>query len=83
MLQAENLTLSYQDGERTLNVVDDFFSTIADHQFVGILGPSGSGKSSLLYLLCGLPVATRGEIFLDGHPYSKIPDRERADLRLT
>ena len=81
MLQAENLTLTYQDGDRTLNAVDDVSITIEDHQFIGILGPSGSGKSSLLYLLSGLREPTQGEIYLDDRPYGKIPERERTSLR--
>ena len=83
MLQAENLTLTYQDGDRRLNAVNDVSFIIEDHQFIGILGPSGSGKSSLLYLLSGLRVATHGEIYLDDRPYSRISDRELADLRRT
>jgi putative ABC transport system ATP-binding protein len=50
MLQGENLTLTYQDGETTIDAVHDVSITVEDHQFIGILGPSGSGKSSLLYL---------------------------------
>jgi putative ABC transport system ATP-binding protein len=81
MLQGENLTLTYQDGEKTINAVNDVSIAIQDHQFVGILGPSGSGKSSLLYLLSGLRRATEGEVYLDGRTYNKMPDRERVALR--
>ena len=62
MLHGENLTLTFQDGDRTLDAVHDVSITIQDHQFIGILGPSGSGKSSLLYLLSGL----RSDILLKG-----------------
>jgi putative ABC transport system ATP-binding protein len=81
MLQGENLTLTYQDGDKTVNAVNDVSITIQDHQFIGILGPSGSGKSSLLYLLSGLRRATEGEVYLDGRAYGKMPDRERVALR--
>jgi putative ABC transport system ATP-binding protein len=81
MLQGENLTLTYQDGDKTINAVNDVSIAIQDHQFIGILGPSGSGKSSLLYLLSGLRRATEGEVYLDGRAYSKMPDRERVALR--
>jgi putative ABC transport system ATP-binding protein len=83
MLQAEHLTLTYQDGTSTLDAVHDVSLTIVDHQFVGILGPSGSGKSSLLYLLSGLRKPTSGEVYLDDRPYSRMPDRERVALRRT
>jgi putative ABC transport system ATP-binding protein len=81
MLQGENLTLTYQDGDRTIDAVHNVSITIQDHQFIGILGPSGSGKSSLLYLLSGLRQATQGEIYLDGRAYGKMSSRERVALR--
>jgi putative ABC transport system ATP-binding protein len=83
MLQAENLTLTYKDGESMVDAVCDVSLTIEDHQFIGILGPSGSGKSSLLYLLSGLRRASQGEVYLDDRAYSKMPERERVALRRT
>jgi putative ABC transport system ATP-binding protein len=81
VLQGEALTLTYEDGEDTLDAVHDVSIAIEDHQFIGILGPSGSGKSSLLYLLSGLRQPTAGDITLDGRAYSKMTDRERVALR--
>jgi putative ABC transport system ATP-binding protein len=81
MLRGENLTLTYKDGDTTVNAVKDVSISIQDHQFIGILGPSGSGKSSLLYLLSGLRRTTQGEIYLDGRAYGKMPERERVALR--
>jgi putative ABC transport system ATP-binding protein len=83
MLQGENLTLTYQDGDRMLDAVHDVSLQAQDHQFIGILGPSGSGKSSLLYLLSGLRRPTQGEVYLDDRAYSKMPDRARVALRRT
>ena len=81
MLQGENLTLTYQDGDTTVDAVQDVSMAVGDHQFIGILGPSGSGKSSLLYLLSGLRTPTGGEIYLDDRAYGKMSDRERVALR--
>ena len=81
MLQGESLTLTFEDGDQTLNAVNDVSIAIQDHQFVGILGPSGSGKSSLLYLLSGLRKPSGGEIYLDDRAYGKMSDRERVALR--
>lgn len=83
MLRGENLRLTYQDGDTTVDAVKDVSITIQDHQFIGILGPSGSGKSSLLYLLSGLRKQTHGEIYLDDRPYSQMPERERVAMRRT
>jgi putative ABC transport system ATP-binding protein len=81
MLQGENLTLNYKDGETVVHAVHDVSVTIQDHQFIGILGPSGSGKSSLLYLLSGLRQPTEGDIYLDDRAYSKMSAKERTALR--
>jgi putative ABC transport system ATP-binding protein len=81
MLQADKLTLSYQDGGFTVDAVKDISISFEDHQFIGILGPSGSGKSSLLYLLSGLRQPTTGEICLDDRVYSKMSEKERVSLR--
>jgi putative ABC transport system ATP-binding protein len=83
MLQAEKLTLAYQDGDHTMNAVHGVSMSIQDHQFTGILGPSGSGKSSLLYLLSGLRRPSRGEVYLDSRAYGKMSDRQRVALRRT
>ena len=83
MLQGENLILSYRDGDATVDAVHDVSVTVQDHQFIGILGPSGSGKSSLLYLLSGLRRPTQGDVYLDDRAYSKMSERERVALRRT
>jgi len=83
MLTAEHLTLIYQDGNTVVNAVKDISFAAGDHQFIGILGPSGSGKSSLLYLLSGLRRPTEGEIYLDDRGYSKLSEAERVALRRT
>jgi putative ABC transport system ATP-binding protein len=83
MLQAENLTLEFKDGESTVKAVDGVSLTIKDRQFIGILGPSGSGKSSLLYLLCGLRRADGGDVRLDDRAYGGMTERERTALRRT
>jgi putative ABC transport system ATP-binding protein len=81
MLQGKELTLTYKDGDDTLDAVHNVSIAIEDHQFIGILGPSGSGKSSLLYLLSGLRRPTEGDVYLDGRAYGKMSDRERVALR--
>ncbi|MBN8874762.1 MAG: ATP-binding cassette domain-containing protein [Rhodospirillales bacterium] len=50
--------------------------------FTAISGPSGSGKSSLLYLLGMLDRPTSGEVLLSGQPTASLDDEQRARLRL-
>ena len=62
MIEARDLGLSYADGTGRIDAVDGVSIGIRPGEFLGLLGPSGSGKSSLLYLLAGLKAPTRGEV---------------------
>src|SRR5260370_8772230 len=64
-------------------LVDGIDLTVEKGEFLAITGPSGSGKSSLLYLLGLLDAPTEGEVIICGRPTSKLSETERADIRLT
>ena len=57
--------------------------TIAENEFVAITGPSGSGKSSLLYLLGLLDLPTSGEVLIRGQATVHMDEEERAFTRLS
>ncbi|HEX3014786.1 MAG TPA: ATP-binding cassette domain-containing protein, partial [Desulfobacteria bacterium] len=57
-----NLTKSFS-GNR---VVDNVSFTVNDGELVGLLGPSGGGKSTILRLIAGLELPDAGEIIIDG-----------------
>jgi|YelNatPaOPRAMG01_1025707.scaffolds.fasta_scaffold10898_4 putative ABC transport system ATP-binding protein len=80
-LCAENIYLAYNDGSDVTFAVRGVSLDLSDVGFIGILGPSGSGKSSLLYLLSGLKRATSGEIYYNGRAYSDMKEKERLRLR--
>jgi len=61
-----NVTRSYQNGELTINALDNINLEIEQGAFTVILGPSGSGKSTLLNLIGGMDRPTAGEIIVDG-----------------
>lgn len=70
------------DGIVPVTLVADIDLTIGAREFVAITGPSGSGKSSLLYLLGLLDVPTSGEVLITGHDTARLDDDARAALRL-
>jgi len=69
-------------GERPVTLVQDISMTAEPGEFVAVTGPSGSGKSSLLYLLGLLDAPTEGEVLLQGEPTSAASSRTLAALRL-
>ncbi len=62
MLYGQRLDLVYRDGTGEVRAVDGVDIEVREREFVGIIGPSGSGKSSLLYLLAGLKRPTSGDV---------------------
>ena len=64
-------------------LVRDIDLAIGDNEFVGVTGPSGSGKSSLLYLLGLLDMPTTGEVRIRGKATVHMSEEERARTRLT
>jgi putative ABC transport system ATP-binding protein len=82
MVEAVDVSLIYQDHGREVFACREIDLHVEKGEFVGILGPSGSGKSSLLYLLSGLKNPTRGQIKVGGVDLGSLNDTERADMRL-
>jgi lipoprotein-releasing system ATP-binding protein len=64
-------------------LVHDINLAIRDNEFVAITGPSGSGKSSLLYLLGLLDMPTSGEVLIRGRATAHMDEEERAATRLS
>jgi putative spermidine/putrescine transport system ATP-binding protein len=60
-----------------VEAVADVTLAIERGEFITFLGPSGSGKTTCLMLLAGFEVPDAGEIFIDGHPISRIPPFRR------
>lgn len=72
MLSAQDLALDYPSGGSVAHAVDTVSLSVGLGSFVGLIGPSGSGKSSLMYLLSGLKRPTRGSVAFEGRDYGAI-----------
>jgi lipoprotein-releasing system ATP-binding protein len=64
-------------------LVRDIDLRIGHNEFLAITGPSGSGKSSLLYLLGLLDLPTEGEVLIRGRATARMEEEERAFTRLS
>ena len=72
MLSGQDLALDYRSGASVAHAVDTVSLSVEQGSFVGLIGPSGSGKSSLMYLLSGLKRPTRGSVAFEGQDYRQI-----------
>lgn len=81
VLEIRGLVRCYKSGDRTLEVLKSVDLTLSPGEIVGLIGPSGSGKSSLLHAAGLLERPTAGEVRIDGRDCLKLGDRERTRVR--
>ncbi|MGJ4970511.1 MULTISPECIES: ABC transporter ATP-binding protein [unclassified Bradyrhizobium] len=70
-------------GEVPVTLVADIDLVIHPRELIAITGPSGSGKSSLLYLLGLLDLPSQGDVLIDGRSTTGMSEDERAAVRLS
>ena len=81
VIDAKQLSKTYQDGELSVEVLRDIDLSVAKAETIAIVGASGSGKSTLLHLLGGLDVPTSGRVQLCGQDLGTMNGRDRGLLR--
>ena len=82
ILRTDHLGRVLTTEELPVTLVKDASVDIRTHEFTAIKGPSGSGKSSLLYLLGLLDTPTSGRIFIDNIDITDYSPRQLAQIRL-
>jgi putative ABC transport system ATP-binding protein len=81
LIQTENLTKIYGQGETAVTALDHVNLTVNAGEFVAVMGPSGCGMSTLLHLLGGLDKASDGYVVIDGHNLNDLSDDQLTELR--
>lgn len=81
MLQLENITKSFRDGDSELSVLRGVDLNLDDGDQASIMGSSGCGKSTLLHILGGIERADSGSYTLDGDRLTEMSPAELAEIR--
>ncbi|MET3292167.1 ABC transporter ATP-binding protein [Brevibacillus fluminis] len=81
VIEIEELKKIYTIGDQEIQALRGVNLTIEEGDFVAIMGPSGSGKSSMMNVIGCLDKPTSGEFYLDGFPVSEAHDDDLAVIR--
>jgi len=84
LLESKQLSKTFTLGKQNEHrVLKDVNLTIAQGDYVAVMGASGSGKSTLLYNMSGMDRLTSGSVTFRGQELSKMHDQALSELRLT
>lgn len=83
IIQLDHVSLTLESGAGPVNILRDISFVIERGESVGIVGPSGSGKSSLMSLMTGLEQASDGHVWVDGMTLTKADEDALALHRLS
>ena len=81
LLETTNLKKSFEHVNGRITLFENINLKVKEGDLVALVGPSGSGKSSLLHLLALLDEPTKGEIILNNKQTKNLPDGQRDEIR--
>lgn len=83
LLIGKNIRKSYGEGNEKQVVLDNVSVSIKTGEFISIMGPSVSGKSTLMYVLSRMDVPEGGNVTFDGDDLAVIKEKDLAEIRRT
>ncbi|PWW08724.1 putative ABC transport system ATP-binding protein [Paenibacillus cellulosilyticus] len=81
LIEFKNVTKQYRIGEVSIKALDGVDFSIAEGEFVVILGASGAGKSTILNILGGMDTATSGQVIVGGEEITRLKDKRLTAYR--
>ncbi len=76
-IEVRGLTKQFGNGADSVTALDNVSLSIRQNEFFTLLGPSGCGKTTLLRLIAGFELPTRGNVLLEGQSVVHLPPNER------
>ena len=76
VIEARNLVKTYGEGEGLMYALDGASIKVYEHEFLVIIGGSGSGKSTFLNMIGGIDKVDSGEILVNGNDIVKFNDKD-------
>lgn len=80
-IELKNVKKNFKDGDETIEALKETNFSVDKGEFVAIIGPSGSGKITLLTIAGGLQSPSSGEIWINGQTLSEKKEKARAKVR--
>jgi putative ABC transport system ATP-binding protein len=81
LVELRGVSKSFSKGEETITPLDNISMDIEEGEFISLMGPSGTGKSTLLNLVSGIDRPDSGTITVDGTDVTKLSRTKLADWR--
>ncbi len=75
-LEVVDVTKTFRQGDRTVAALRGVSLSVAQGQFLAVMGASGSGKSTLLHLMAGLTDVDKGRVSIKGEDLAQFNDRK-------
>lgn len=83
MIELQNISKHFQNGEEIVTALDNINLTIQENEFVAIMGSSGSGKSTLMNVLGCLDIPSSGVYYLNQQNVANLNDDQLSNIRNT
>src|SRR3954449_12894697 len=80
-VEARELTRRYGEGETAVDALRGVDLTVGSGELVAVMGPLGSGKSTLMHILAGLDTPTTGTVAIAGTEITNLNDKSLTHLR--